>query len=131
MSRNRPQGTKSPERLVLHRVLINSKRFYIHTNLIKFVIAHFKLENRSMSCTFQLICIASLLAFSTFILVFMQNCRDCLFSNSEMTPMLPLNTRYRNNPPEFFPFMKMDPQKKIPHINSVSIKRQHRGHFRV
>ena len=95
MSRNRPQGTKSPERLVLHRVLINSNRFYIHTNLIKFVIAHFKFENRSMSCTFQLICIASLLAFSTFILVFMQNCRDCLFSNSEMTPMLPLNTRYR------------------------------------
>ena len=95
MSRNRPQGTKSPERLVLHRVLINSKRFYIHTNLIKFVIAHFKFENRSMSCTFQLICIASLLAFSTFILVFMQNCRDCLFSNSEMTRMLPLNTRYR------------------------------------
>ena len=47
-----------------------------------------------MSCTFQLICIASLLAFSTFILVFMQNCRDCRFSNSEMTPMLPLNTRY-------------------------------------
>ena len=71
------------------------QRFYIHTNLIKFVIAHFKLENRSMSCTFQLICIASLLAFSTFILVFMQNCRDCRFSNSEMTPMLPLNTRYR------------------------------------
>ena len=70
------------------------QRFYIHTNLIKFVIAHFKLENRSMSCTFQLICIASLLAFSTFILVFMQNCRDCRFSNSEMTPMLPLNTRY-------------------------------------
>ncbi len=98
MSRNRPQGTKSPERLVLHRVLINSKRFYIHTNLIKFVIAHFKLENRSMSCTFQLICIASLLAFSTFILVFMQNCRDCRFSNSEMTPMLPLNTRYDNAP---------------------------------
>ena len=96
MSRNRPQGTKSPERLVLHRVLINSKRFYIHTNLIKFVIAHFKLENRSMSCTFQLICIASLLAFSTFILVFMQNCRDCRFSNSETTPMLPLNTRYDN-----------------------------------
>ena len=96
MSRNRPQGTKSPERLVLHRVLINSKRFYIHTNLIKFVIAHFKLENRSMSCTFQLICIASLLAFSTFILVFMQNCRDCRFSNSEITPMLPLNTRYDN-----------------------------------
>ena len=96
MSRNRPQGTKSPERLVLHRVLINSKRFYIHTNLIKFVIAHFKLENRSMSCTFQLICIASLLAFSTFILVFMQNCRDCRFSNSEMTPMLPSNTRYDN-----------------------------------
>ena len=57
MSRNRPQGTKSPERLVLRRVLINSRRFYIHTNLIKFVIAHFKLENRSMSCTFQLICI--------------------------------------------------------------------------
>ena len=25
--------------------------------LIKFVIAHCKLENRSMSCTFQLICI--------------------------------------------------------------------------
>ena len=24
----------------------------------------------------------------------MQNCRDCLFSNSEMTPMLPFNTRY-------------------------------------
>ena len=96
MSRNRPQGTTSPERLVLHRVLINSNRFYIHTNLIKFVIAHFKLENRSMSCTFQLICIASLLAFSTFILVFMQNCRDCRFSNSEMTPMLPFNTRYDN-----------------------------------
>ena len=96
MNRNRPRWTKSPERLVLHRVLINSKRFYIHTNLIKFVIAHFKLENRSMSCTFQLICIASLLAFSTFILVFMQNCRDCRFSNSETTPMLPLiiNTRY-------------------------------------
>ena len=103
MSRNRPQGTKSPERLVLHRVLINSKRFYIHTNLIKFVIAHFKLENRSMSCTFQLICIASLLAFSTFILVFMQNCRDCRFSNSEMTPMLPLNTRYRNAPGPLWP----------------------------
>ena len=103
MSRNRPQGTKSPERLVLHRVLINSKRFYIHTNLIKFVIAHFKLENRSMSCTFQLICIASLLAFSTFILVFMQNCRDCLFSNSEMTPMLPLNTRYDNAPGPLWP----------------------------
>ena len=103
MSRNRPQGTKSPERLVLHRVLINSKRFYIHTNLIKFVIAHFKLENRSMSCTFQLICIASLLAFSTFILVFMQNCRDCLFSNSEMTPMLPLNTRHRNAPGPLWP----------------------------
>ena len=58
-------------------------------------IAHFKLENRSMSWTFQLICIASLLAFSTFILVFMQNCRDCRFSNSETTPMLPLNTKYR------------------------------------
>ena len=103
MSRNRPQGTKSPERLVLHRVLINSKRFYIQTNLIKFVIAHFKLENRSMSCTFQLICIASLLAFSTFILVFMQNCRDCRFSNSEMTPMLPLNTRYDNAPGPLWP----------------------------
>ena len=103
MSRNRPQGTKSPERLVLHRVLINSKRFYIHTNLIKFVIAHFKLENRSMSCTFQLICIASLLAFSTFILVFMQNCRDCRFSNSETTPMLPLNTRYSNAPGPLWP----------------------------
>ena len=103
MSRNRPQGTKSPERLVLHRVLINSKRFYIHTNLIKFVIAHFKLENRSMSCTFQLICIASLLAFSTFILVFMQNCRDCRFSNSEMTPMLPFNTRYDNAPGPLWP----------------------------
>ena len=103
MSRNRPQGTKSPERLVLHRVLINSKRFYIHTNLIKFVIAHFKLENRSMSCTFQLICIASLLAFSTFILVFMQNCRDCRFSNSETTPMLPLNTRYDNAPGPLWP----------------------------
>ena len=103
MNRNRPQGTKSPERLVLHRVLINSKRFYIHTNLIKFVIAHFKLENRSMSCTFQLICIASLLAFSTFILVFMQNCRDCRFSNSEMTPMLPLNTRYDNAPGPLWP----------------------------
>ena len=103
MSRNRPQGTKSPERLLLHRVLINSKRFYIHTNLIKFVIAHFKLENRSMSCTFQLICIASLLAFSTFILVFMQNCRDCRFSNSEMTPMLPLNTRYDNAPGPLWP----------------------------
>ena len=103
MSRNRPQGTKSPERLVLHRVLINSKRFYIHTNLIKFVIAHFKFENRSMSCTFQLICIASLLAFSTFILVFMQNCRDCRFSNSETTPMLPLNTRYDNAPGPLWP----------------------------
>ena len=103
MSRNRLQGTKSPERLVLHRVLINSKRFYIHTNLIKFVIAHFKLENRSMSCTFQLICIASLLAFSTFILVFMQNCRDCRFSNSETTPMLPLNTRYDNAPGLLWP----------------------------
>ena len=103
MSRNRPQGTKSPERLVLHRVLINSKRFYIHTNLVKFVTAHFKLENRSMSCTFQLICIASLLAFSTFILVFMQNCRDCRFSNSEMTPMLPLNTRYDNAPGPLWP----------------------------
>ena len=103
MGRNRPQGTKSPERLVLHRVLINSKRFYIHTNLIKFVIAHFKLENRSMSCTFQLICIASLLAFSTFILVFMQNCRDCRFSNSETTPMLPLNTRYDNAPGPLWP----------------------------
>ena len=103
MSRNRPQGTKSPERLVLHRVLVNSKRFYIHTNLIKFVIAHFKLENRSMSCTFQLICIASLLAFSTFILVFMQNCRDCRISNSETTPMLPLNTRYDNAPGPLWP----------------------------
>ena len=103
MSRNRPQGTKSPERLVLHRVLIISKRFYIHTNLIKFVIAHFKLENRSMSCTFQLIRIASLLAFSTFILVFMQNCRDCRFSNSETTPMLPLNTRYDNAPGPLWP----------------------------
>ena len=103
MSRNRPQGTKSPDRLVLHRVLINSKRFYIHTNFIKFVIAHFKLENRSMSCTFQLICIASLLAFSTFILVFMQNCRDCRFSNSETTPMLPLNTRYDNAPGPLWP----------------------------
>ena len=29
-------------------------------------------------------------------MIFMQNCRDCLFSNSEMTPMLPLNTRYDN-----------------------------------
>ena len=58
------------------------------------IIAHFKLENRSMSCTVQPICIASLLAFSTFILVFMQNCRDCRFSNSEMTPMLPLKSRY-------------------------------------
>ena len=103
MNRNRPRWTKSPERLVLHRVLINSKRFYIHTNLIKFVIAHFKLENRSMSCTFQLICIASLLAFSTFILVFMQNCRDCRFSNSETTPMLPLNTRYDNAPGPLWP----------------------------
>ena len=103
MSRNRPQGTKRPERLVLHRVLINSKRFYIHTNLIKFVIAHFRLENRSMSCTFQLICIASLLAFSTFILVFMQNCRDCRFSNSEMTPMLPLKSRYDNAPGPLWP----------------------------
>ena len=69
----------------------------------KFVIAHFKLENRSMSCTFQLICIASLLAFSTFILVFMQNCRDCRFSNSETTPMLPLNTRYDNAPGPLWP----------------------------
>ena len=68
-----------------------------------FVIAHFKLENRSMSCTFQLICIASLLAFSTFILVFMQNCRDCRFSNSEMTPMLPFNTRYDNAPGPLWP----------------------------
>ena len=103
MNRNRPRWTKSPERLVLHRVLINSKRFYIHTNLIKFVIAHFRLENLSMSCTFQLICIASLLAFSTFILVFMQNCRDCRFSNSETTPMLPLNTRYDNAPGPLWP----------------------------
>ena len=79
------------------------QRFYIHTNLIKFVIAHFKLENRSMSCTFQLICIAFLLAFSTFILVFMQNCRDCRFSNSEMTPMLPFNTRYDNAPGPLWP----------------------------
>ena len=79
------------------------QRFYIHTNLVKFVIAHFKLENRSMSCTFQLICIASLLAFSTFILVFMQNCRDCRFSNSEMTPMLPFNTRYDNAPGPLWP----------------------------
>ena len=67
------------------------------------IIAHFKLENRSMSCTFQLICIASLLAFSTFILVFMQNCRDCRFSNSEMTPMLPFNTRYDNAPGPLWP----------------------------
>ena len=67
------------------------------------IIAHFKLENRSMSCTFQLICIASLLAFSTFIVVFMQNCRDCLLSNSEMAPMLPLNTRYRNAPGPLWP----------------------------
>ena len=64
---------------------------------------HFKPENRSMSCTFQLICIASLLAFSTFILVFMQNCRDCRFSNSEMTPMLPFNTRYDNAPGPLWP----------------------------
>ena len=82
------------------------QRFYIHTNLIKFVIAHFKLENRSMSCTFQLICIASLLAFSTFILVFMQNCRDCRFSNSEMTPMLPLNTDRINMRNFFFHLYK-------------------------
>ena len=33
----------------------------------------------------------------------MQNCRDCRFSNSETTPMLPLNTRYDNAPGLLWP----------------------------